>query len=81
MKPHDVQAILDTQPTPAILPAKSAKKRRAEAYVARLTVSIPLDMKDADTLAQAITAVAKIKDTLPPGSVVETISASFGKMP
>lgn len=81
MKPHDAQAILDTQPAPAILPVRAPKKRRAEAYVARLAVSIPLDMKDADTLAQAIAAVAKLKDVLPPGSVVEAISASFGKMP
>lgn len=66
-------------PAPATAPTKTRQARK-DAYVVRLTISIPLDMKNADSLAEAIKAVAAIKDALPSGATVESTSASFGKM-
>lgn len=63
------------------LPAsvKATKKRRTDAYVARLTISIPLDMANADSLAAAIKSVAAIEATLPAGSAVQ-LSGSLSKI-
>lgn len=60
-------------------PVKAPKKKRQDAYVARLTISIPLDMTSADSLAGAIKAVQGIKDAMPAGALVE-ISGSLGKI-
>lgn len=59
--------------------AKEPKKKRADAYIARLTIAVPLDMSNADSLAHAIGAVKAIEATLPAGSTVE-IAGSLGKV-
>lgn len=62
--------------TPATKPAKT---KRRDAYIARVTISIPLDMANADSLAEAIKAVAAIKDAMPDGTLIEQ-TASLGKL-
>lgn len=66
--------------TPALVAPTPKKKRRTDCYVTRLAISIPLDMANTDTLAEAIAAVAKLKAALPANALVETISAGLGKM-
>ena len=63
--------------TPA---TKAPRKTRQNALITRLTISIPLDMADPESFGKASTAIAKIKDNLPAGSTVETVSATLGKM-
>ena len=66
--------------TPATTTATpKPKKRRQDCYTARAVIEIPLDMANADSLSDAIKAVAKIKDSLPAGSKV-TVAGSLGKM-
>lgn len=67
-------------PAAAPTPAKPAKKKHVSAYVAKITIRVPLDMMDPDSYPNAITAIGKIKDALPAGSTVETVSTAFGKM-
>lgn len=60
-----------TTPPPAQKPAKT---KRRDAYIARVTISIPLDMANTDSLAEAIKAVASIKETMPDGThVAQTV--------
>lgn len=62
----------------AATPAKPKVKRR-DAYIARVTISIPLNMADPDSLPKAIKAVADIKDKLPADATVK-IDAGLGKI-
>ncbi len=68
-----------TQPEP-VTTTKAPRKPRRDAYVARLTISVPLDMADSETLAKAVKAVAGVNGNLPHGSTVEVASAGLGKM-
>lgn len=63
-------------PTPAPKPAKA---KRRDAYIARATITIPIDTLNAESLASAIKAVRAIETTLPAGSSVE-LSATLGKV-
>lgn len=75
-KPHEVQAL--TVPEPATT-AAPARRKRAAAYVARITVTVPIDMTDAETLARAIEAVKGLGKHLPAGASVK-IDATVGKV-
>lgn len=60
---------------------KPKRTRRKDAYVAILTVKIPLDMTNADSLANAIKAIQGIEATLPAGSTVDGFgNAKLGKL-
>lgn len=59
--------------------APKTKNRRRDCYRARVLIDIPLDMTDASSLANAITAVGKIKDGLPAGAAVK-IDAALAKV-
>lgn len=59
---------------------KPARKVRFDAYVARLTISIPLDMADPKSFETAATAVAGLSKHLPDGTKIESM-ATLGKMP
>lgn len=58
---------------------KQPKKKRSDYYFARVDIKIPLDMNNADSLAQAIKATQAIKDTLPAGSEC-TVYGTLGKL-
>lgn len=60
-------------------PEPKTKTRRKDAYIARVSISIPLDMSDATSLAKAIEAVQGIKSAMPAGAQVE-VTASLGKI-
>lgn len=61
--------------------APATKKRKLiDAYKATITIHIPIDMTNAQSLADAIAAVAKVKDGLPAGATVET-HAGMAKLP
>lgn len=62
-------------PTPTPKPAK----RRKDAYIARATITIPIDTLNAESLATAIKSVQAIQATLPAGSNVD-VSATLGKV-
>lgn len=64
---------------PVTAAAPKAKKRRQDCYIARAVIEIPLDMANADSLSNAIKAVARIKDGLPAGASVK-VDGSLGKM-
>lgn len=66
-----------TAPAPA--PEPTARRRRTDAYVARITARIPLDMTNGQSLVDAMDAVKAIKDHLPAGTVVE-VAAGMGKL-
>lgn len=57
----------------------TTKTKRSDAYIARLVVSIPLDLKDGQSYAKAVEAVAKIGITIP-NAMIDVIAASLGKM-
>ncbi len=59
---------------------KATRKPRQDAYVARLTISIPLNLSDPKSFENAASAVAEISKVLPEGTKIES-AASFGKMP
>lgn len=65
-------------PTPA--PAKATKKKRQDALIARMTVSIPLNMDNPNSFSDATAAVDGIKDKLPAGATVEFTSKGLGKI-
>jgi len=81
MKPHDIQSHAQT-PAPAPEPITTAakKKRRTDALVVRMTVSIPLQMSDADSLYKATKAIDGIEAALPEGSKIEFAAKGLGKM-
>lgn len=58
---------------------KQPKTKRRDAYVARINITIPLDMANADTLSEAIKAVNAIEATLPAGSTCE-VFGTLGKV-
>lgn len=60
-------------------PAKAPKVKRRDAYIARITVTVPVDMTDAQTLTDAMDAVKKIKDSLPANATVE-MTAGMAKI-
>lgn len=64
---------------PATPAPKPTRTRRTDAYVARITIAIPLDMNNADSLAGAIKTVAAIEATLPPGATFKS-EGSLGKI-
>lgn len=59
---------------------KKQKRKMRDAYIARLTISIPLDMADPDCLKKAVEAVGKIEAGMPAGAVVD-VAANIGKLP
>lgn len=61
------------------LPIPATKKKRQDAYIARVVVRIPLDMSNAESLALAIKAVEGIKTAMPAGTSVE-IAGTLGKV-
>lgn len=66
--------------TPAIATAtKKPKRRMRDAYVARLTISIPLDMTDPTSFGSAAEAINKLGIGLPTGSKFES-EARIGKV-
>lgn len=65
--------------TPAA-PIKAPKKKRADAYLVRATISLPLDMSDAESLAKAIKAVDGLAAHLPAGTQIEFASRTLGKI-
>lgn len=73
----------DMTHAPALVPVTPepapTKRRRQDCYKASVSISIPLDMLNADSLATAIKAVQGIKDNLPGGATVE-IKGSLGKL-
>ena len=71
---------MSVAPAAAAVPdPKPAKTKRKDAYIARVTISIPLDMTNADSLAAAIKAVAAIEATLPAGASFKS-EGSLGKI-
>lgn len=56
------------------------KNKRTDCYTARLTVEIPLDLTQADTIAKAHEALAAISAALPQGSRCAIADARLGKM-
>lgn len=70
-----------TTDTTAADTTRKPKKKWKDAYIARVTISIPLDSANlAASLKAAEEAVGKIKDGLPAGAIIETTS-SMGKIP
>lgn len=62
-----------------VVPPVVTKKKRADCYVARIVVKIPLDMSNSESLALAIKAVEGIKTAMPAGSVVD-VAGTLGKV-
>lgn len=58
---------------------RSAKTKRKDCYIARLTVKIPLDMTNGQSLVDAMDAVKKVGDHFPAGTVLE-VTAGMGKI-
>lgn len=69
---------MTTAPAPE---TAKTKKKRADVFLARAAIYIPLDMANTETLALATKAVNAIEASLPAGSKVEFVSRAFGKMP
>lgn len=76
-QPRDTTMTAPATVTP--LPVPAAKKKRADCYVARVTIKIPLDMSNSESLALAIKAVEGIKTAMPAGSVVD-VAGTLGKV-
>lgn len=57
----------------------TAKPKRQDAYIVRLTVAIPLNLSDPTSYSKAVEAVAQIGVHIPTATV-EVVSASLGKM-
>lgn len=68
-----------TQANLQVVTPNTTKKKRADCYVARVTIKIPLDMSNSESLALAIKAVEGIKAAMPAGSVVE-VAGTLGKV-
>lgn len=51
---------------------KPAKKKRHDAFVARVTITIPIDLADPDSVPSAVKAVAAIEKTLPEGAIFKS---------
>jgi hypothetical protein len=64
-----------TKPMTTPTPAKKPKQKRSDAYVARLTVTIPLDMTKPECVADALKAIAAIGKSLPAGATFKSEGA------
>jgi hypothetical protein len=73
------QASIEAENPPTPAPAKT-KTRRRDCYICRATISIPLNMADAESLSAAIKAADAIEASLPPGSKVTFASRGLGKV-
>lgn len=72
----------DTAMTHAPSPAPTPKKkRRTDALIVRVTISVPLNMSDADSLYKATNAIDGLASTLPEGTKIDFASKGLGKMP
>lgn len=60
-------------------PAKAPKKHRINAYLATVKIAMPLDMENAESLSEAMKAVAAIKDGLGADARCE-IQGTLGKI-
>lgn len=69
----------NTMTAPAPAPEPTARKRRTDAYVARITAKIPLDMTNGQSLVDAMDAVKGLSAHLPAGTVLD-VSAGMGKL-
>lgn len=81
--PSDIPSFLRRAPVATATAEQSHKperRKKRDCFTSRVAISIPLDMSNADTLAEAITAMSRLKEHLPPGTVIETTSAGLGKM-
>ena len=58
---------------------KTAKVKRRDALVGRLTISIPLATNKPESYAEAVKALEGIQKTMPEGTTV-AIQASLGKI-
>lgn len=68
-----------TPPAPAANPTKPRQPKNT-VYIARLVVKVPIDMANAESLGNAIKAVAGMGAGLPEGSAVEhTAKPNFGR--
>jgi hypothetical protein len=68
------------KPNGDTMTAPAPKKKRQDAMIARATISIMLDMSDAETLAKAVKALDGLEKSLPTGSKVEYTSRGLGKV-
>lgn len=64
---------------PATMP--QPRKRKMDCFTRRIAIHIPISFQETDSLPNAIVALSKLAEILPPDSMVETISEGFGKMP
>lgn len=60
-------------------PAPKTKQKRKDAYMATVKIGIPLDMANADSLANAIKAVEGLKASLPANATFD-LEARLGKI-
>lgn len=60
--------------------SSTPRKRRADAYVARVSISILLDPSDGDSYSKAVKAIDGLAATLPAGTKIEFTSRSLGKI-
>lgn len=61
-------------------PTKAPKKKRKDAYICRITVSIPLNLDDSTAYSKAVEAVDGLLPELPAGSKIEFASRGLGKI-
>lgn len=66
----------ETASTPA---TPAPRKRRSDAYVARITITIPIDLSKPEVLTEAQKAVVGIEKTMPAGATVK-IEAGMAKI-
>lgn len=74
------ETTMTAAPTLALAPIKAPKKKRKDAYICRITVSIPLNLDDSTAYATAVGAVDGILAELPTGSKIEFASRGLGKI-
>lgn len=83
----ELPSFLDRRPKPenpimtnAAPAAAKPRKKRTDAYVARATISIPIDSSDPASFQKAVEAIDGLLAELPSGSTMEFASRSLGKM-
>lgn len=71
---------MSAEPAPTPAPAKPPKTKRKDAYIARVTISIPLDPLDRDAYNKAVDAIDGLAAELPTAATVEFTHRGLGKI-